>query len=90
MYEILFLFGHADCPDHMLPKNEMAMHKSRKKVAALKMWQKIVSAALAVVLMGAAVWYFFEEQKDCCLCNSFRFHAPCLVDLATGEMVELD
>ena len=56
----------------------------------MKMWQKIVSAALVVVLIIGAVWYFSKEQKDCCLCNSFRFHAPCLIDLETGEMIELD
>ena len=56
----------------------------------MKMWQKIISAVLVVVLIGAAVWYFSQEQKECCLCSSFRFHAPCLVDLETGEMIELD
>ena len=59
-------------------------------VFTLKMWQKIISAVLVVVLIGAAVWYFSQEQKECCLCSSFRFHAPCLVDLETGEMIELD
>lgn len=54
------------------------------------MWQKIISAVLVVVLIGAAVWYFSQEQKDCCLCSSFRFNAPCLVDLVTGEMIELN
>lgn len=59
-------------------------------VFTLKMWQKIVSAVLVVVLIIGAVWYFSQKQKDCCLCSSFRFHAPCLVDLETGEMIELD
>lgn len=61
-----------------------------KKVAALKMWLKIISAALVVVLVIGIFWYFSQEQKACCLCSSFRFHAPCLVDLETGEMIELD
>ena len=56
----------------------------------MKMWQKIVSAVLIVVLIGAAVWYFSQKQKDCCLCSSFRYHAPCLIDLETGEMIEMD
>ena len=56
----------------------------------MKMWQKIISAVLVVVLIGAAVWYFSQEQKDCCLCSSFRYHAPCLIDLETGKMIELD
>lgn len=54
------------------------------------MWQKIISAVLVVVLIGASVWYFSQEQKDCCLCSSFRYHAPCLIDLETGKMIELD
>ena len=56
----------------------------------MKMWQKIISIALVAVLIGVAVWYFSQKQKDCCLCNSFGFHVPCLVDLETGEMIELD
>ena len=66
------------------------MLKSGKDVAALKMWLKIISAVLVVILIIGAVWYFSQEQKKCCLCSSFRFHAPCLVDLETGETIELD
>ena len=66
------------------------MLKSGKDVATLKMWLRIISAVLVVILIIGAVWYFFQEQKECCLCSSFRFHAPCLVDLETGEMIELD
>lgn len=56
----------------------------------MKTWQKILSIVLVVILVIGAAHYFSQEQKDCCLCNSFRFHAPCLVDLKTGEMIELD
>lgn len=56
----------------------------------MKMWLKIISVVLVVVLIGAVVWYFSQEQKECCLCSSFRYHAPCLIDLETGKMVELD
>lgn len=59
-------------------------------MAALKMWQKVVSALGVVALTIGLTWYFSQEQKECCLCSSFRFHAPCLVDLETGEMIELD
>ena len=62
----------------------------RGMVLRLKTWQKIISAVLVVVLIGAAVWYFSQEQKDCCLCSSVRYHAPCLIDLETGKMIELD
>lgn len=66
------------------------MLKNGKDVAALKMWPKIISAALVVILIVGAVWYLSQEQKECCLCSSFRYHAPCLLDLETGEMIELD
>jgi hypothetical protein len=52
------------------------------------MWQKILSVVLALsmaTLIGCAA----QEEKNCCLCNSFRYHAPCLIDLETGEMIEL-
>ena len=56
----------------------------------MKTWQKKLSIVLAVILVIGAVCYFSREQKDCCLCSSFRYHAPCLIDLETGEMIELD
>lgn len=67
-----------------MPKEEKRM------VFALKMWLKIISAVLAVILIVGAVCYFSQEQKECCLCSSFRYHAPCLLDLETGEMIELN
>lgn len=54
------------------------------------MWQKIISAVLAVSLILAAVSFFSQENEVCCLCSSFRYHAPCLVDLETGDLIELD
>ena len=56
----------------------------------MRMWQKILSAALTIALVITAVLIFTQEQKPCCLCDSFRYHAPCLIDLETGEMIELD
>lgn len=67
-----------------MPKEE------KRKVFTLKTWLKIISAALVVVLIVGAVWCFSQERKDCCLCSSFRYHAPCLVDLQTGDLLELD
>ena len=37
---------------------------------------------MAVILLRA-------NKKECCLCNCFRYHAPCLVDLRTGDLIEL-
>lgn len=56
----------------------------------MKTWQKILSAVLVITLIVSAVLLFNREQKSCCLCNSFRYHAPCLVDLQTGDLIELD
>ena len=61
----------------------------RKRGSQLKMWQKILSVVLAIcviALIGCAA----QEQKGCCLCDNLRYHAPCLIDLETGEMIELD
>ena len=62
----------------------------RKMVLSLKMWQTILSLVLVIVIVIAAILVFFLGQKECCLCSSFRYHAPCLIDLETGEMIELD
>ena len=62
---------------------------SERKGSSLKMWQKILSVALAISVV-ALVGCTSQDQKDCCLCDSFRYHAPCLIDLETGDMIELD
>jgi len=56
----------------------------------LKMWQKILNIVLALVVIAGAVIAYFPGQKACCLCSSFRYHAPCLIDLNTGQLLELD
>ncbi len=61
----------------------------RKMVLSLKMLQKILSLLL-IASMATLVGCSQQEQKECCLCSSFRYHAPCLVDLETGELTELD
>lgn len=54
------------------------------------MWQKILSGVLSIVVAAAAVLGISLAQKECCLCSSFRYHTPCLIDLETGKMIELD
>ena len=56
----------------------------------MKMWLKIFSVVLIVVVAASAILLFNQEEKECCLCSSFRYHAPCLIDLETGELIELD
>jgi len=54
------------------------------------MWQKILSVALAVIVIIGAALAIIQGNKECCLCSSFRYHAPCLIDLETGKLIELD
>lgn len=56
----------------------------------MKTWQKIVSTILVAAVLIAAVFFLKAAQTECCLCSSFRYHAPCLIDLETGELVELE
>lgn len=56
----------------------------------MKMWLKILSVVFVVVIVVTTILLFTQAEKDCCLCNSFRYHAPCLIDLETGELIELD
>ena len=56
----------------------------------MKRWQKILGGVLIIVVAAAAFLGFSQVQKECCLCSSFRYHAPCLIDLETGEIRELD
>jgi len=52
-------------------------------------WPKYFCIALVVVAMSF-VLSFFSNQRDCCLCNRIPYHAPCLIDLESGDMIELD
>ena len=45
---------------------------------------------MAAILIFSLLAFQNCEEKACCLCSSFRYHAPCLVDLETGELIELD
>ena len=56
----------------------------------MKMWLKILNVVLVVVIAATAILLFTKKEKECCLCSSFRYHAPCLIDLETGELIELD
>lgn len=48
---------------------------------------------LAVVLiLSAAIYYIFPdpEPERCSLCDNLPRHAPCILKLSTGELVELE
>lgn len=55
----------------------------------MKRWKKLLTILLGLVLMLSAVLLVGQEEKPCCLCSSFRYHAPCLIDLETGDLTEL-
>ena len=56
----------------------------------MKKWIIVLCSVFAVALVFTSIVSLNQEQKDCCLCDSFRFHAPCLIDLETGDLIELD
>ena len=56
----------------------------------MKRWQKALVVILIVGIASSAALLFTQEKKDCCLCDSFRYHAPCLIDLEKGDLIELD
>lgn len=58
-----------------------------KRGFPLKMWLRILSI---ILILAAAGSFLSWEQIECCLCDSFRYHAPCLIDLKTGELKELE
>ena len=53
-------------------------------------WLKCICVTLVIVAVLLATPFIFQESKSCCLCDSFRYHAPCLIDLETGDLIELD
>lgn len=54
----------------------------------MKTWLKIFSFIVIITVLIFVIG-LTQEQKNCCLCNSFPYGAPCLIDLETGNMVEL-
>ena len=54
----------------------------------MKMWQRILSTVLIILCITVPASPFSSEE--CCLCNALRHHAPCLIDLKTGELLELE
>lgn len=60
----------------------------------MKMRQKLFSIVLVIILAAGGVlavrMLSYREPYVCCVCSSFRYHAPCLIDLKTGSIMELD
>lgn len=56
----------------------------------MKKWEKILYAVSVIAFAISASIFFFQPKRKCPLCDSFRYHAPCLIDLDTGALIELD
>ena len=50
-------------------------------------WWILIIAFIFVV--GVGLFYIRDSSVECCLCNSTPCHAPALVNLSTGEILEL-
>lgn len=57
----------------------------------LKIWQNSKFYLIVVLILMAALlaWRSPAETENCALCGQIKCHAPCLVNLATGEVGEL-
>lgn len=55
----------------------------------MKQRKKTIYIVAAVLTICVAAILFFWNRKECCLCNALTSSAPCLVDLETGDILEL-
>ena len=55
----------------------------------MKQWKKTVGIVVAVLAIFVAAAFLFGKEKECCLCDSPSYSAPCLVDLETGDILQL-
>ena len=55
----------------------------------MRQWKKTICIAAAVLVICAASVLLFGNRKECCLCNAPTSSVPCLVDLETGDILEL-
>lgn len=54
---------------------------------------KKITIILVIVVIFSAIIYSarpISEPERCCLCDSSPRHAPCILKLSTGELVELE
>lgn len=55
----------------------------------MKHWKKIAVIFIGMVTVSAVAVLLFGNQKECCLCNSPSHSTLCLIDLETGDVLEL-
>ena len=56
----------------------------------MKQWKKTLCIAAAMLVICAAIVFLSGNRKECCLCKSPNYSVPCLVDLETGDILELN
>ena len=56
----------------------------------MKNWSKTLFLVSLFLFALAFFVCLLPAPKECILCKSIRYHAPCLLDLQDGELVELD
>lgn len=55
----------------------------------MKQWKKSICIVAAVLAICVAAVLLFGNRKECCLCNTPASSVPCLIDLETGDILEL-
>ena len=55
----------------------------------MKQWKKTIYIVAAMLAICVAAVLPFGNRQECCLCNSPSYSAPCLIDLETGDILEL-
>ena len=63
----------------------------RKGSFPLKIWLKRISAISLIALLLCAAWQRLvpPSSEECSICRFIKSHAPCLLNLSTGEIGEL-
>ena len=51
--------------------------------------KKTISIIVGVLAICVAAVLLFGNETDCCLCNAPTSSVPCLIDLETGDILEL-
>ena len=55
----------------------------------MKKRKTIIYIAVAVLALCVAAVLLFGNDTECCLCNAPTSSVPCLIDLETGDILEL-
>lgn len=56
----------------------------------MKTWLNRYSFVVVICVLGVLLWNSFRVEENCPLCTHYKCHAPCILNLGTGEMAELE